>query len=63
MTEEQELSLELPRWYAIYTKSRHEKRVYKHLVPKMQEVFLPLVRVWSRRRDRRVMYDKPVLPG
>lgn len=63
MTEEQELNSELPRWYAVYTKSRHEKRVYKHLVPKMQEVFLPLVRAWSRRKDRRVMYDKPVLPG
>jgi transcription antitermination factor NusG len=52
-----------PRWYAVYTKSRHEKRVHQHLVPKLEEVFLPLVRVWSRRRDRRAKYDKPLLPG
>jgi transcription antitermination factor NusG len=54
---------ESPRWYAVYTKSRHEKRVYRHLVPKLEEVFLPLVRVWSRRKDRRAKYDKPLLPG
>jgi transcription antitermination factor NusG len=52
-----------PRWYAVYTRSRHEKRVRQHLVPKLQEVFLPLVKVWSRRKDRRVKYDKPLLPG
>jgi len=51
------------RWYAVYTKSRHEKKVYRQLVPKIQEVFLPLVRVWSSRKDRRAKYDKPVLPG
>jgi transcription antitermination factor NusG len=56
-------SPELPLWYAVYTKSRHEKRVYQQLVPKIREVFLPLVRVWSRRKDRRVKYDKPLLPG
>ncbi len=54
---------QLSRWYAVYTKSRHEKRVYQHLAPKLEEVFLPLVKVWSRRKDRRVKYDKPLLPG
>ena len=54
---------EVPRWYAVYTKSRHEKKVYQQLVPKIEEVFLPLVRVTSRRKDRRAKYDKPVLPG
>lgn len=54
---------ESPRWYAVYTKSRHEKRVYQQLVPKIQEVFLPLVTVMSRRKDRRAKYDKPVLSG
>jgi len=63
MHAEQYFDTDSPKWYAVYTKSRHEKRVYKHLVPKMQEVFLPLVKVWSRRKDRRVKYDKPVLPG
>ena len=52
-----------PQWYAVYTKSRHEKRVHKQLVPKIEEVFLPLVTVASRRKDRRAKYDKPVLPG
>lgn len=55
--------LESPRWYAVYTKSRHEKRVYQQLVRKIADVFLPLVKVWSRRKDRRVKYDKPLLPG
>lgn len=54
---------ESPKWFAVYTKSRHEKRVYQQLLPKIEEVFLPLVRVWSRRKDRRVKYDKPLLPG
>ena len=58
-----EYEFDSPKWYAVYTKSRHEKRVYQHLAPKLLEVFLPLVKVWSRRRDRRVKYDKPVLPG
>lgn len=58
-----EYDLESPRWYAVYTRSRHEKRVYQQLAPKIEEVFLPLVRVSSRRRDRRVKYDKPLLPG
>ncbi len=54
---------ESPKWYAVYTKSRHEKKVYQQLVPKIQEVFLPLVTVMSRRKDRRAKYDRPVLPG
>ncbi len=63
MDTSQEEIFESLRWYAIYTKSRHEKRVYQQLLPKIREVFLPLVRVWSRRKDRRAKYDKPVLPG
>jgi transcription antitermination factor NusG len=54
---------ESPKWYAVYTKSRHEKKVFQQLVPKIQEVFLPLVTVMSRRKDRRAKYDRPVLPG
>jgi transcription antitermination factor NusG len=58
-----EHDLQSARWYAVYTRSRHEKKVYQQLVPKIEEVFLPLVRVWSRRKDRRTKYDKPLLPG
>ncbi len=58
-----EYELQSPRWYAVYTRSRHEKRVYQQLATKIAEVFLPLARVWSRRKDRRVKYDKPLLPG
>ena len=63
MSETSPFDFDAPRWYAVYTKSRHEKRVHQHLVPKMEEVFLPLTKVWSRRRDRRVKFDKPLLPG
>jgi transcription elongation factor/antiterminator RfaH len=42
-------------WYAIYTKPRHEKKVFDLLVEKNQEVFLPLVsqvRIWKDRKKR-----------
>jgi transcription antitermination factor NusG len=40
-------------WYAVYTRSRHEKKVASYLSDKGMEVFLPLRRVLSRWKDRR----------
>ena len=52
-----------PLWYVLHTKSRHEKVVNDGLLKKSIEVYLPLVTVRSRRRDRRVMIRIPLFPG
>ncbi len=51
------------RWYVLHTRSRFEKVVHEGLFKKSHEVFLPQVRMRSRRRDRRVMLDVPLFPG
>lgn len=47
-------------WYAIYTRSRYEQKVADSLEGKELRVFLPKVRVLSRRRDRRKMIEVPL---
>ncbi len=54
---------QLTHWYAIYTKSRHEKKVYDRLLEKKMEIFLPLVERWSRRKDRRKKVVLPLFPS
>lgn len=51
------------QWYAVYTRSRHEQRVYDRLSWAETEVFLPMmetVRQWSDRRKRILL---PLFPG
>ena len=50
-------------WFAIWTRNQYEPRVSEQLRRKRFEVFLPNVRVRSRRRDRRVVLDQPLFPG
>lgn len=50
-------------WYALYTRSRHEKQVAAFLERQGIEVYVPLRRVWSSRQDRRVTIQVPALPG
>jgi transcriptional antiterminator NusG len=57
------LSTHDKQWYAVYTRSRHEKQVDTVLRRQALETYLPLRRAWSRRRDRRVTVDLPALPG
>lgn len=52
-----------PAWYAVYTRSRHEKSVDLMLRRQELETYLPLCRAWSRRQDRRVTVELPALPG
>ena len=52
-----------PHWYALYTRSRHEKQVEAMLRRHRLETYLPLRRTWSRRQDRRVTVELPALPG
>jgi transcriptional antiterminator RfaH len=44
-----------PHWYAIYTRPRHEKKVYEQLLRLNIETFLPLqttIRQWSDRKKK-----------
>jgi transcription antitermination factor NusG len=52
-----------PRWYAIHSRSRHERKVAAELDRLGQEVFLPEYQTWSRRRDRRKQVKKNLFPG
>ncbi|MBO8131124.1 MAG: UpxY family transcription antiterminator [Candidatus Marinimicrobia bacterium] len=49
------------RWYAVYTKSRHEKKVYEMLVKKNIEAFLPLKREYHQWSDRKKMVEEPLI--
>lgn len=51
------------RWYVLHTKSRHENVVDEGLKKKSLEVFLPKIKVRSKRRDRRAMIQVPLFPG
>jgi transcription termination/antitermination protein NusG len=50
-------------WFAVWTRNQYEPRVSDQLRRKHFEVFLPTVRVPSRRRDRRVVLTQPLFPG
>ena len=54
---------EVSRWFAIWTHSQCEPMVEDALNRKRFEVFLPRVRVPSRRRDRHRMLWQPLFPG
>ncbi len=51
------------KWYAVHTRSRHEKQVHSLLSYKGIEAFLPLVKTLSRRRDRKQYVDIPLFTG
>jgi len=50
-------------WYALHTKSRFENVVNEGLVKKSLEVFLPKIKIKSKRRDRKLMIQVPLFPG
>lgn len=52
-----------PRWYALRTRSRHEKRVSAQIDHQGIEVFLPLIGRRSRWKDRTVQVQFPLFPG
>jgi transcription antitermination factor NusG len=52
-----------PRWYAIWTRSRHEQVVREQLEQKRIEAFLPTIARWSRWKDRKKKIDWPLFPG
>jgi transcription antitermination factor NusG len=58
-----ELTIE-PKWFAVYTNSRHEKRVAQHLTQREIEYYLPLYKAQRKWSDgSRVTLDLPLFPG
>jgi transcription termination/antitermination protein NusG len=52
-----------PNWYAILTRSRHEKLVHSKLQAKGITSFLPLVSRVHKWSDRKQTVDLPLFPG
>lgn len=50
-------------WFAVWTRSRHERSVHGQLVERGIEAFLPTVTRWSRWKDRRKQVEWPLFPG
>ena len=53
----------VPNWYVLHTKSRFENVVNEGLQKKSLEVFLPKIKVPSKRRDRKLIINVPLFPG
>jgi transcription antitermination factor NusG len=51
------------RWFALWTRSRHEQVVRQQLMEKQVEAFLPTITRWSRWKDRKKRIDWPLFPG
>jgi len=52
-----------PAWYVVHLRYRHEAKVQSGLESQGLEVFLPIVTVRSRRRDRVQLLEEPLFPG
>lgn len=50
-------------WYALWTRSRHERLVCHELTVRHVEAFLPTVLRWSVWKDRKKQIDWPLFPG
>jgi len=50
-------------WYALCTRSRHEKKLLMEISDRSIEVFLPMREVLSRWKDRRKRVWIPLFPG
>ena len=51
------------KWYAIYTKSRHEKLVAREFEKKGIEYFLPLRKIQRQWSDRKKTVEEPLFKG
>ncbi len=48
------------KWYALYTKSRTEKKVYQLLIEKGIEAYLPLLKTLKQWSDRKKWVEEPL---
>ncbi len=55
--------LQIPRWYAVHTRSRHEKRISQQLQDRSIECFLPVYESIHRWNDRKAVVSAPLFPG
>jgi len=62
---ESHLSIEnsFERWYAVYTRAQHEKRVAQLLAQRSVEHFLPIYETVHRWKDRKMCLQLPLFPG
>ncbi|NOZ60610.1 MAG: UpxY family transcription antiterminator [Calditrichaeota bacterium] len=51
---------QIPHWYAISTKARHEKKVFERLTNKKINVYLPLQKKYRKWSDRYKLVDEPL---
>ena len=51
------------RWFAVWTRSRHERAVFEQLAERGIDAFLPTSPRWSRWKDRKKKIDWPLFPG
>jgi len=54
---------EIKRWYAIYTRSRAEKKVHDDLLKRGIESFLPLQKKLRQWKDRKKWVEMPLMSG
>jgi transcription antitermination factor NusG len=52
-----------PKWFAIQTRGRHEKKVASQLVEKGIETFLPTIKEVHRWSDRKKVVEIPLFPS
>jgi len=55
--------LDKPAWYALYTRSRFEKKLLMELTERNIEAFLPMREVLSRWKDRKKRIWVPLFPS
>ena len=51
------------KWFAIWTRARHEQVVRGQIETKGYDAFLPTLPKWSRWKDRKKKIDWPLFPG
>jgi transcription antitermination factor NusG len=54
-------NLQEEKWYALYTRPRAEKLVFKRLCEEGIETFLPLQKTYRKWSDRKKLVEKPLL--
>lgn len=50
-------------WYAVYVRSRYEKKVNRDFIDKRIECFLPLLETWRQWSDRKKRVSEPLFRG
>ena len=51
------------RWYAVYVRSRYEKKVHQLLLEREVVSFLPLLETWKKWSDRKKKVSEPLFRG